>query len=108
MRASTTFVPTENDASVHMNEPMCEIDDAGRKTSSVVSSKPADAVATIQPSVAMLWVTPFAGPVLPEVKKIAAGASSGGFGSSTAPSAAVVASPSSVGGVFQIAPSGSP
>ena len=33
------------------------------------------ALANIQPSEPTVWVTPFAGPVLPEVKKMAAGAS---------------------------------
>ncbi len=45
--------------------------------SASVSSKPSTALATIQPSESRLWVTPFAGPVLPDVKKMAAGASVG-------------------------------
>ena len=73
VRATTTCAPTENDASAHRNEPMCDIDDPGRNVSASVSSKPSTALATIQPSESRLWVTPFAGPVLPDVKKIAAG-----------------------------------
>src|SRR5436190_452457 len=54
------------------NEPMWDIDEPGRKTSSDVSSKAAPALAIIQRSESFEWVTPFDGPVLPEVKKIAA------------------------------------
>ena len=45
--------------------------------SASVSSKPSTALATIQPSESRLWVTPLAGPVLPDVKKIAAGGAPG-------------------------------
>ena len=59
---------------------MCDIDEPGRKTSPGRSSSAAAALATIQRSVSRVWVTPFAGTVLPEVKKITAGAvGSGGF-----------------------------
>ena len=52
---------------------MWDIEEPGRKTSSAVSPKAASALAIIQRSDSCVWVTPFAGPVLPEVKKIAAG-----------------------------------
>ena len=52
---------------------MWDIEEPGRKTSSALSSKAPAALAIIQRSVSRVWVTPFAGPVLPEVKKIAAG-----------------------------------
>ena len=38
-----------------------------------VGSNASAALAHIQPSVSRVWVTPFTGPVLPDVKKIAAG-----------------------------------
>ena len=86
VRATTTRAPTENDASAHRNEPTCDIDDPGRKVSAAVSSNASAALAHIQPSVSRLWVTPFAGPVLPDVKKIAAGSRHGaGVERSTAP-----------------------
>ena len=53
---------------------MCDIDEPGRNTSSALSSRASTALAAIQPSVSSVCVTPFAGPVLPDVKKIAAGA----------------------------------
>ena len=52
---------------------MWDIEEPGRKTSSALSSKAAAALAIIQRSDSWVWVTPLAGPVLPEVKKIAAG-----------------------------------
>ncbi len=52
---------------------MWDIEEPGRKTSSAVSPKAASALAIIQRSEPCVWVTPFAGPVLPEVKKTAAG-----------------------------------
>ncbi len=75
---------------------MCDIDDPGRNTSSSVSSSAPIALADIQPSVSSVCVTPLAGPVLPEVKKIAAGAVRSG-GSRSRCAAAVVVRPSSVG-----------
>ena len=53
---------------------MWDIEEPGRKASSASSSKAAAALAIIQRSDLAVWVTPLAGPVLPEVKKIAAGA----------------------------------
>ena len=38
-----------------------------------VISQPFASVVNTHPSVSALWVTPFAGPVLPEVKKMAVG-----------------------------------
>ncbi len=60
---------------------MCDIEEPGRKTSRASNSNAATALAIIQRSVSRVWVTPLAGPVLPEVKKIAAGAegSTGGW-----------------------------
>ena len=82
-RATATRAPDESAAKVRMNDPMCDIDDPGRKTSAVVSSTAAAALAKIQPRLSPVWTTPLAGPVLPEVKKIAAGAAgSGGAGTS--------------------------
>ena len=60
---------------------MCDIDDPGRNVSAAVSSNASAALAHIQPSVSRLWVTPFAGPVLPDVKKIAAGSDGATSGS---------------------------
>ena len=57
--------PTENDASAQRNEPMCDIDEPGRNTSSGVSSNASAALAHIQPSVSRLCVTPLAGPGAP-------------------------------------------
>ena len=54
---------------------MCDIDEPGRKTSSASARRRRAALAIIQRSVSWVWVTPLAGPVLPEVKKIAAGSS---------------------------------
>jgi hypothetical protein len=54
---------------------MWDIEEPGRKTSSALRSKAGPALAIIHLSVSRVWVTPFAGPVLPEVKKITAGAS---------------------------------
>ncbi len=104
LRATTTRPPTESMASVQRNEPMCDIEEPGRKTSSGSSSKAAAALAIIQRRVSRVWVTPLAGPVLPEVKKIAAGpaGSSGGCppGSGSLANSASKLSPQS--------PSGSP
>jgi hypothetical protein len=52
-------------------------------TSLGVRSKAMTALAKIQPSEPRVWVTPLAGPVEPEVKKIAAGALGSGAGSAT-------------------------
>ena len=52
---------------------MWESDDPGRKMSSGLNSNPITAYASIQRIDSWVWVTPLAGPVLPEVKKIAAG-----------------------------------
>ena len=64
---------------------MFDMDEPGRKVSVSVSSKPSTALATIHPSESRLWVTPFAGPVLPDVKKIAAGSLRGVGASATGP-----------------------
>ena len=66
---------------------MCEIEEPGRKTSSASSPKASIALAIIQRSVSCVWVTPLAGPVLPEVKKIAAGSVGSGAARSAAGSA---------------------
>ena len=63
-----------------MKPPMWEIDEPGSMTSSGVSSKAAAQVAKIAASEPWVWVTPLAGPVLPEVKKIAAGSLGRGTG----------------------------
>jgi hypothetical protein len=62
------------------NPPRWEQDDAGSMTSAGVKAYPLATLANIQPSEAKLCVTPFAGPVEPEVKKMAAGASGSGAG----------------------------
>ena len=89
---------------------MCDIDEPGRKTSSSVSPNAAAALAIIQRSVPCVWVTPFAGPVLPEVKKIAAGSSSprtpnGSVGGSPANRSSSRVRPSSSSAEYQIVPS---
>jgi len=71
--ATATRPPTVSVANVQRNEPTCDMEEPGRKTSSGLSSKAAAALAHIQPRVPSVWVTPFAGPVLPDVKKMAAG-----------------------------------
>ena len=58
-----------------MKPPICAQDEAGNATSAGRSLNDLIALANIQPSEPTVWVTPFAGPVLPEVKKMAAGAS---------------------------------
>ena len=63
---------------------MCDIEEPGRNTSSEVSSNAAAALAIIQRSDPRVWVTPFEGPVLPEVKKIAAGSAGSSAGGSNA------------------------
>ena len=57
--------------------PICEQDEPGSTTSSGRQLDSPAALANIQPSEPTLWVTPLAGPVLPEVKKMTAGASGG-------------------------------
>lgn len=47
-----------------------------------VSSKAPIALASIQPTLANVWVTPLGNPVLPEVKKMKAGSSGAGDGKS--------------------------
>ena len=73
VRATTTRPPTERAESAHRKEPRWDIEEAGRKTSVEFSSKAAAALAIIQRSDSRVCVTPFAGPVDPEVKKMAAG-----------------------------------
>ena len=51
---------------------MWDIEEPGRKASSAVSSKAAPALAIIHRRESFECVTPLAGPVLPEVKKMAA------------------------------------
>src|SRR6202012_520452 len=88
-RATTTLPPTASVASAQRKPPTCDIEEPGRKTSSAVSSKAIAALAIIQRSVSRVWVTPFAGPVEPEVKKMTAGSlgsgSTLGGGSGAAP-----------------------
>ncbi len=47
---------------------MCDNDDPGRNTSSGANSKFWMALASIQPNVSRVCVTPFGLPVLPDVK----------------------------------------
>ena len=82
VRATTTRPPTESVLSAQRKEPTCDIEEPGRKASASSSSKAAAALAIIQRSDSRVWVTPLAGPVLPEVKKIAAGSLGSGGGSS--------------------------
>jgi len=58
---------------------MWEMEDPGKRMSSTVNLSSSMRLAIIHPKVSMLCVTPFGLPVLPEVKKIKAGA----FGSET-------------------------
>ncbi len=55
-----------------LKPPRCEHEDPASTLSFGVSSKACAALASIQPSEPNVCVTPLAGPVLPEVKKIAA------------------------------------
>ena len=75
-----------------------------------MSSRLEIALADIHPSVSSVCVTPFAGPVLPDVKKIAAGAAGSGGSSSTAePWAATRPSnvrPPASGAPYEMIPSG--
>ena len=64
--------------SAQRKEPTCDIEEPGRKTSSRSSPKAAAALAIIQRSDSRVCVTPLAGPVLPEVKKITAGPAGSG------------------------------
>ena len=74
-RAIATQAPAASPANDERRAAMCEADVAGRKTSAGVIPSPAIALATIQPNVSCVCVTPFGLPVLPDVKKINAGAS---------------------------------
>src|SRR5215210_3908542 len=74
LRATTTRTPADSAPKVHMKEPTCDIDEPGRSASAGVSSRAAATAAHIQARVSNEWVTPLAGPVLPDVKKITAGA----------------------------------
>ncbi len=80
VRATTTRPPTLSVLSAQRNEPMCDIDEPGRNRSSAVRPNAARALAIIQRSDSWVWVTPFAGPVEPEVKKMAAGSPGLGAG----------------------------
>ena len=94
-----------------MNEPTCDIDDPARKASAAVSSSAAAALAHIHPRVSRLCVTPLDGPVLPEVKKIAAGADGSGAGDGARGAAARSDSkraPPGPGPSYQTIPRGSP
>ena len=53
--------------------PIWAHDEPGSTTSLGSISRACAALANIQPKVPRVWVTPFAGPVEPEVKKVAAG-----------------------------------
>jgi len=75
---------------------MWEHEDPGSKMSCGDNSNAKAALANIQPSDARVWVTPLAGPVEPEVKKMATGASGPGSGSVTA-GAAILTSASKLG-----------
>jgi hypothetical protein len=63
---------------------MCAIDDAGSTTSPRTNSSAAAALAHIHRIVSYECVTPFAGPVLPDVKKMTAGSDGWAVSSSTA------------------------
>ena len=78
MRATSTRAPAANPASDNSEAPMCDAEQPGRKMSSGVSSKPATALAIIQPNVSWVCVTPFGLPVLPDVKKMNTGVSGEG------------------------------
>ena len=74
LRATTTSAADRERRSAPRGRSRCATSRsrAGRRRSAS-SSKAAAALAIIQRSDSRVWVTPFAGPVLPEVKKIAAG-----------------------------------
>jgi hypothetical protein len=76
----------------HKNEPRCDIEEPGRNTSPAPSSNADTALAIIQRSDSRVRVTPLAGPVLPDVKKIAAGLAGSGPGSVTSGSDSIHAS----------------
>ena len=75
-----------------------------------MSSNAAAALAHIQPTVSRLWVTPLAGPVLPEVKKITAGSAASASTGSTGGAAARSSKrgPPAPGPSYQTVPAGSP
>ncbi len=59
---------------------MCDMDPLSRTMSSAAVWQPCAKLAIILPRLSKLWATPFAGPVLPEVKKITAGSVGAGIG----------------------------
>ena len=61
--AMASGAPTDKAANASLDEPMCDIEEPGSATSSAVSAIPAVRLATIQPYVRPVWVTPFGGPV---------------------------------------------
>src|SRR5262245_4404436 len=93
-RAIATHAPAASPAHDKDDAAMCDAEVAGRKISCGDNSNPATALATIQPNVSCEWVTPFGLPVLPEVKKMNAGASPRG-GEKSADGRSVVISSSS-------------
>jgi hypothetical protein len=68
VRATSTRAPAAKPASDISEAPMCDAEQPGRKISPGVSSSPAIALATIQPNVSCVCVTPLGFPVLPDVK----------------------------------------
>ena len=64
----STLAPAANPDSDINEHPMCDAEQPGKKMSPAFNSNPAIALATIQPYVSCVWVTPFGLPVLPDVK----------------------------------------
>ena len=84
------LAPAESAAKEKPTPPSWDNDEAVRKVSSDVNFRPAAVLATIQPRLSTLWVTPLGEPVLPEVKKMKAGEEGSGAGRSiVSPSLAI-------------------
>src|SRR5262249_4411509 len=69
----TTRAPAAKAGNEKPIAPRCENDEPGRTTSLAVYPRPLAVLASIQAKVSKVWVTPLAGPVLPEVNKMKAG-----------------------------------
>src|SRR5690348_4880506 len=83
-RATATHEPADSPARTMEDAAMCEAEVAGSTTSAGEKPNAVAALATSQPNVSWVCVTPFGLPVLPEVKKMNAGVSDGGCGTSLA------------------------
>jgi hypothetical protein len=93
-RAIATHAPAASPANENDVDATCDADVAGRNTSPGVIASPATALATSQPNVACVCVTPLGLPVLPEVKKMNAGASASGADKAAGGASSVIRSSS--------------